>query len=102
MPIEYKPEAECPKILVFFKEVLRPDGVDVMFRLIGYYLQKNCQYEKAAMLYGTNGKGVVIRIIERFLREDNCSHRSLQHLDTNRFAVADVCGKLVNTFTYRE
>ncbi len=100
MPTEYKPEAECPKILEFFKEVLRPDEVDVMFRLIGYCLHKNCEYEKAAMLYGTgaNGKGVVIRIIERFLGEDNCSHRSLQHLDTNRFAVADVCDKLVNTF----
>ena len=100
MPTEYKPDAECPKILEFFKEVLRPDEVDVMFRLIGYCLHKNCEYEKAAMLYGTgaNGKGVVIRIIERFLGEDNCSHRSLQHLDTNRFAVADVCGKLVNTF----
>ena len=100
MPTEYKPDAECPKILEFFKDVLRPDEVDVMFRLIGYCLHKNCEYEKAAMLYGTgaNGKGVVIRIIERFLGEDNCSHRSLQHLDTNRFAVADVCGKLVNTF----
>ena len=100
MPTEYKPDAECPKISEFFKEVLRPDELDVMFRLIGYCLHKNCEYEKAAMLYGTgaNGKGVVIRIIERFLGEDNCSHRSLQHLDTNRFAVADVCGKLVNTF----
>jgi putative DNA primase/helicase len=100
MPSEYKPDTKCPKILEFFKEVLRPDEVDVMFRLFGYSLHKNCEYEKAAMLYGTgaNGKGVVIRIIERFLGEDNCSHRSLQHLDTNRFAVADVCGKLVNTF----
>ncbi|PWU80347.1 MAG: hypothetical protein DLM72_12660 [Candidatus Nitrosopolaris wilkensis] len=100
MPTEYKPEAECPKILEFFKDVLRSEEVDIMFRLIAYCLHKNCEYEKAAMLYGTgaNGKGVVIRIIERFLGEDNCSHRSLQHLDTNRFAVADVCGKLVNTF----
>ena len=100
MPTEYKPDAECPKILEFFNEVLRPDEVEVMFRLIGYCLHENCEYEKAAMFYGTgaNGKGVVIRIIERFLGEDNCSHRSLQHLDTNRFAVADVCGKLVNTF----
>jgi putative DNA primase/helicase len=100
IPTEYKPGAGCPKILEFFKDVLRPDEVDIMFRVIGYCLHKNCEYEKAAMLYGTgaNGKGVVIRIIERFLGEDNCSHRSLQHLDTNRFAVADVCGKLVNTF----
>ncbi|MGB7956896.1 MAG: hypothetical protein WCF23_23225 [Candidatus Nitrosopolaris sp.] len=40
----------------------------------------------------------VVVFSERFVGEDNCSHRSLQHLDTNRFAVADVCGKLVNTF----
>jgi phage/plasmid-associated DNA primase len=74
---EYSPDAKCPQILEFFKDVLRPDEVDVMFRLIGYCLHKNCEYEKAAMLYGTgaNGKGVVIRIIERFLGDDNCSHR---------------------------
>ena len=47
MPTEYKPDADCPKILEFFKEVLRPDEVDVMFRLIGYCLHKNCEYEKA-------------------------------------------------------
>jgi len=100
LPIEYRPDATCPKILEFFKDVLRADEVDIMFRLIGYCLDKSCEYEKAAMFYGTgaNGKGVVIRLIEELLGQDNCGHRSIQQLDTNRFAVADVCGKLANTF----
>lgn len=41
---------------------------------------------------------MVIRIIEPFLGENNCSPRNLQSLGTNGFAVADVCGKLSNTF----
>lgn len=46
---------------------------------------------------GSNGKGVLIKIIEALLGENNCSHRSLQDLDKNRFATADLFGKLVNT-----
>ncbi|MGC2683941.1 MAG: DUF5906 domain-containing protein [Candidatus Nitrosopolaris sp.] len=37
-------------------------------------------------------------LIEAFLSEYNCSHRSLQDLDKNRFAAADLYGKHVNTF----
>ena len=47
---------------------------------------------------GSNGKGVVLSIIEALLGNSNCSHRSLQDLDTNRFAIADLYGKYANTF----
>jgi putative DNA primase/helicase len=48
---------------------------------------------------GSNGKGVLIKIIEALLGEKNCSHRSLQDLDKNRFATADLFGKLANTYS---
>jgi putative DNA primase/helicase len=47
---------------------------------------------------GSNGNGVLIKLIETFLGETNCSHRSLQDLDKNRFAAANLYGKLANTF----
>lgn len=46
---------------------------------------------------GANGKGVLIKLIEALLSQTNCSHRSLQDLDKNRFAAADLYGKLANT-----
>ncbi len=47
---------------------------------------------------GANGKGTLLKLIEEFLGRTNCSHRSLQDLDSNRLAVADLHGKLANLF----
>ncbi len=100
LPREYKPKTVCPKILQFLKMVLRPKDIHIMLQVIGYCLYRSCEYDKAIMFFGTgaNGKGVLIRLIEEFLGGNNCSHRSLQDLDRNRFAVADLHSKLANTF----
>jgi P4 family phage/plasmid primase-like protien len=69
--------------------------------MIGYCLYKSWIYQKSFMLFGrtgSNGKGVLLNIIEALMGESNCSHRSLQDLDTNRFAVADLYGKYVNKY----
>ena len=47
---------------------------------------------------GSNAKGVLLNIIETIIGRSNCSHRSLQDLDTNRFALADLYGKFANIF----
>jgi putative DNA primase/helicase len=69
-------------------------------QIIGYCLYRNNKYEKAVMLVGpgSNGKGVFIRLIESFVGLDNTSHVPLQDLDKDRFAAADLHGKMVNSF----
>jgi phage/plasmid-associated DNA primase len=47
---------------------------------------------------GDNGKGTFIRIIESFVGLENTSHVSLQDLGEDKFAAADLYGKMVNTF----
>jgi P4 family phage/plasmid primase-like protien len=100
LPVEYKPCTDPPRILQFLRNVLRHEDIHVALQMIGYCLYRNCEYEKAFMLFGggSNGKGVLIKLIESFLGESNCSHRSLQDLDKNRFAAANLYGKLANTF----
>ncbi|MGB6532365.1 MAG: phage/plasmid primase, P4 family, partial [Candidatus Nitrosopolaris sp.] len=101
IPAKYDPEAKCPLILKFFNQVLHPDDIPVVIQMIGYCLYKSWIYQKSFMLSGrtgSNGKGVLLNIIEALVGESNCSHRSLQDLDTNRFAVADLYGKYVNTY----
>jgi P4 family phage/plasmid primase-like protien len=100
LTVEYKPRTVPPKILQFLKDVLRREDIHVALQMIGYCLYRNCEYEKAFMFFGdgSNGKGVLIKLIESFLGEANCSHRSLQDLDKNRFAAANLYGKLANTF----
>jgi P4 family phage/plasmid primase-like protien len=99
LPVTHKPRTVCPKILQFFRDVLRSADIHVVLQMIGYCLYRSNEFEKAFMLFGdgANGKGVLIKLIEALLGQSNCSHRSLQDLDKNRFAAADLYGKLANT-----
>ena len=45
---------------------------------------------------GDNGKSTLTKLFERFLGDHNVSHASLQELNNDRFAIADLHGKLAN------
>jgi putative DNA primase/helicase len=47
---------------------------------------------------GENGKSTEQRLIESFIGKDNCSHKSWQQLENNRFASFALEGKAVNMF----
>jgi P4 family phage/plasmid primase-like protien len=98
LPITYDPKATCPNILRFLGQVLRPKDVFTALELFGYCICKTAKYEKAILCFGNgdNGKGVFLKLLEHFLGYQNVSHASLQELDTDRFAVADLNGKLAN------
>jgi P4 family phage/plasmid primase-like protien len=100
LPMSFNPKAKCPKILKYLGQVLHPQDVFTAMQIIGYCLYRNNKYEKAVMLVGSgsNGKGVFIKLIESFVAADNTSHVPLQDLDKDRFAAADLYGKMVNTF----
>jgi phage/plasmid-associated DNA primase len=101
LPEEYNPEARCPNIDKFLSDVLRPKDIQYILQLIGYCLLNDCRYQVSVMLYGhdgANGKGTLLDLVTTFLGVDNCSHRSLQSIDNNRFAVADLFGKMANTY----
>ena len=99
LPAKHKPRTVCPKVLKFFRDVLCPEDIHVLLQMIGYSLYRSCEYEKAFMLFGdgANGKGILIKLIEALLGQNNCSHRSVQDPDKNRFAAADLYEKLANT-----
>jgi P4 family phage/plasmid primase-like protien len=101
LPIEYLPEAKCPSIDKFLSDVLKPEDIKYILQLIGYCLLNDCRFQVSVMLYGNdgaNGKGTLLDLVTIFLGTDNCSHRSLQSIDNNRFAVADLYGKMANTY----
>jgi phage/plasmid-associated DNA primase len=67
---------------------LRHKGIGTIIRLIGYLLLPTYEYDVVVMLFGkgANGKSTLLKLIEAFLGAFNCSHRSLQQIDTDRFA----------------
>ncbi len=101
LPIKYDPNAKCTNILKFFGQVLHPCDVFVGLQLFGYILYRTTEYEKAFMLLGSgdNGKSVFIKLVEAFVGAKNASHVPLQELDNDKFAAAELNGKLVNTFS---
>jgi putative DNA primase/helicase len=100
LPIKYNPGIKCHNILRFLGQVLHSQDVFTAMQIFGYVLLMSSKFEKAFMLFGSgdNGKSVFIKLIESFVGRQNSSHVTLQDLDNDRFASADLYGKLVNVF----
>lgn len=100
MPVNYDPRALCSNFVRFLRETLEPEHIGTIVKILGYLLYKKSVYHKAFMLYGegSNGKSTLINTIEAFVGKENRATVSLQDLSTNRFAKAELYGKLVNLF----
>lgn len=97
IPVDWNPAATCPAIDRFFDETL-PGMRDFMYEVFGYAIYSRLPIHKALLLFGKgrNGKGTTLRLLKRFVGEDNVAHVPLQVFGENRFAAANVHGKLVN------
>jgi len=100
LPFEYDPEADCPKIKKFVKEIVTPEDLPIIQEYTGYTLLRNYKYHKALMLYGggANGKSVFLNLIKTLVGIDNVCSISLQDLETNRFATSELHEKMVNIY----
>jgi putative DNA primase/helicase len=101
LPVNYNKAARCPRFSRFLSDILNGRKVNTMLQFIGYCLYKSAKYEKAALFIGKgdNGKSTLLNALDRFFGRQNISHASLQDLSGgNRFAAADLNGKMINTF----
>lgn len=98
IPVRWCPNATCPRIDRFLDEVLEADALDFFWEVVGYLLAAGNPFHKALLLYGSgrNGKGTVLRLIERVLGTRNIAHVTPHQLADNRFAASSLYGKLAN------
>jgi putative DNA primase/helicase len=98
LPVVYDPQANCPTILKFHSDVVGETQLNLLQEVLGYCLYQRYLFHIAAMLLGNgkNGKSTLLSLIKEFLGENNVSHQSLQSLCNNRFACAELYGKLAN------
>ena len=101
IPVEYDPGAECPDTLEFLGQVLEADAVEPWLEMVGYFL---IPYNGLQMAFmgrggGGNGKSTAISQIEALLGPANFSSIPLQRLEEDKFAAAQLGGKLLNTFS---
>lgn len=101
IPVEYNPKADCPNIKRFLSEITATkEDIDIILEVIGFCLYREYFIAKALMLVGdgSNGKSTFLNLIKAFLGKENVSGRSLQELEENRFAKADLHHKLANIY----
>lgn len=97
LPVEWHADTQCPAIDRFFDETL-PGMREFMYEVFGYAIYARLPIHKALLLFGKgrNGKGTTLRLLKAFVGEENVAHVPLQVFGENRFAAANVHGKLVN------
>lgn len=98
IPVAYDPGAECPRILKFISEIIYPEDIPTIQEFFGYCLYRRHHIHKSCMLIGEgkNGKSTLINLLSTFLGQDNVASRELNQLIADKFAVADLYGKLAN------
>jgi len=99
MPAVYNPQADCPVIKQFFKDILIDESdIKVIQELFGYVLYRDYRYEKAFMFLGSgrNGKGKTLELMKLFIGAENCANVSLSRLETDNFALSTLFGKSAN------
>ncbi len=95
----YEASADCPAIDAFLQSTI-PGLTQLLMELIGYLLIPDNRYQRAFMLIGPGGTGksTVANLIRCLLGSENVSAVALHQLEEDRFATADLSGRLANVF----
>jgi P4 family phage/plasmid primase-like protien len=98
LPITHDLKADCPNIKKFLLDVFGEKQIIALQEAIGYTLLKSMPFHKAFMLLGdgSNGKSTFLNLLQTFLGKENYSNVTLQELCYNRFASANLYGKMAN------
>lgn len=98
LDINWNPNATCPTVDAFLAQVADPEVVDLLWEIIGVSIYGGLGFQKAIIFFGTgrNGKGALLRLIGKLIPAAVRSNVDLQSLGKDRFASAELHGKIVN------
>ena len=100
LPVAHDPTAKCPTFDQYLVTTFDVDTIPLIEEILGWCLIPDTRFETSIMLTGEgkNGKGVFLDVVNYLLGDTNVSNVALQDLEENRFRVAELYGKLANTF----
>ena len=99
IPVEFNPNAKCPKVEQFLKDVLaQEEDILVFYEIGGDALSKKYDFQKSIIQFGdgSNGKGISQSILKRFFGSENCASVSLNQMTYDSHSVAELFGKYMN------
>lgn len=98
LPVTYDSAAGCTTWDCFVSEVFPSDAKSLAFEIIAHLMRPDTSIQKAVLLLGEggNGKSTYLMAARAFLGKENVGSLSLHKLESDRFAVARLLGKLAN------
>lgn len=98
LPIHYDPEAQCPETDKFLETTFDAELIPLIWQVVAWLLTPDTSLQRALLLIGGggNGKSVFLDWLTALIGYCNISTKSLHQLEEDRFAAADLVGKLAN------
>ena len=98
LPVDYDKTARCPAWDRQIRETLPSDCQELIWEILAWLILPERRIQQAILLLGdgANGKSTLLQAITNFLGQRNVSTVSLQQLDNDKFAAAELYGKLAN------
>ncbi|MDA1305470.1 MAG: phage/plasmid primase, P4 family [Nitrospirae bacterium] len=98
IPVRYDAKATCPNWDRFVESVFPSDCHVLAYEIIGWLMIPNMSLQIAILLIGegANGKSVFLLAVRTFLGRENVASVALHRLESDKFAVARLVGKLAN------
>lgn len=97
LPVSYAPDAAAPeRWLAFLEDLLNPQDIPVLQEYLGYCLIPSTKAQKMMIISGSGGEGKsqIGRVMKKLLGPAMVTN-SIQKIETNQFARADLEGKLL-------
>lgn len=101
-PLEFNVDAKCNRWSDFVYEIFEPDfdmyeKVALLQEYLGYCLTQDVSFQKALLLLGngSNGKSIVLTVMEKILGKENYSNIELHQL-SNKNYIVEIQNKNVN------
>ena len=100
LPINFIPEADCPNFKKFLSDILDEQDILTIQEMFGYCLYRDYSVASIFMMIGSggNGKSTLLSVLKQFLGEGNTTHYMIHDFIDDKFAKANLRGKLANIF----
>ena len=101
LPVIYDPKISTTTIKDFLSSLVdTEEEYELLIQIPAHALLQDENYQQAYLLTGSgsNGKSTLITLITKLVGSTNVTAVSLQELNDNRFAPAELQGKLLNMF----
>ena len=98
LPVRFDPAATCPAWEKQIKDTVPSDTHDLIWEVLAWLLTSDSSIQRAVLFIGdgSNGKSTLLRAVRAFLGPSNTVALSLHKIESDRFASANLLGKLAN------